>query len=102
MSRLLFPLLTALAFAALGGSPARAGDLEDCTGAIVQKIEPACNAIINDAAKPADERIKAYVVRSRLFAAGSKFDLALADADAAIQLNPKFVPALLARAFVHE
>ena len=82
--------------------PAKAGDLEDCTGTVIAKIEPACTAIIDDQSRPADDRLKAYVVRSRLSISRAKYDLAMADADAAVQLNPKFVPALLARAFVYE
>ena len=82
--------------------PAKAGDLDDCAGAVLAKIEPACTAVINDQSRPADDRLKAYVVRSRLFVSRLKYDLAMADAEAAIQLNPKFVPALLVRAFVNE
>jgi hypothetical protein len=77
--------------------PARAGDAEDCAGQVADKIESACTAIIDDAAKPADDRLKALVSRSRLFIARAKVDLALADAEAALLLNPKSVPALLSR-----
>src|SRR5580704_9446576 len=89
--------LPALLLAALCATqiPARAGDAEDCAGQVVDKIEPACTAIIDDAAKPADDRLKALVYRSRLFISRAKDDLALADAEAAVLLNPKSVPALL-------
>ena len=47
-----------------------------------------CTAIINDASRPADDRLKAYINRSRLLASRSKLDAANADAEAALQLNP--------------
>jgi hypothetical protein len=74
---------------------ARAGDLEDCNGTVADKIEPACTAVIADATRPADDRAKAYVNRGRLYISRSKFDLALNDAEAALELNAQFVPALI-------
>jgi len=41
--------------------PALAGDAEDCASPVADKIEPACTAIINDASKPADDRLKALI-----------------------------------------
>ena len=99
--RLLASLLLFAFFWARPG-PALAGDLEDCTGIIPDKVEPACSAIINDPQRSSDDRLKAYVNRSRLFAGRSKLDLAAADAEAAFQLNPQSVPALLARGYVRE
>src|SRR5262249_8794883 len=80
-------------------SSALAGDLEDCNGAVADKIEPACTAIIGDASRPTDDRLKAYVSRSRFFASRAKLDAAAADAEAALQLNPQFVPALVAHGY---
>src|ERR1041385_5796298 len=61
--------LPALLLAALCATqtPARAGAAEGCAGQVADKIEPSCTAIINDAAKPVDDRLKALVNRSRLF-----------------------------------
>jgi tetratricopeptide (TPR) repeat protein len=75
---------------------------EDCASPAPDKIEPACNAIINDVSRPADDRLKALVNRSRLFIARAKIDLALADAEAALLLNPKSVPALLLRGYARQ
>lgn len=82
--------------------PAQAGELEDCNGPAAAKIEPACAAIINDQSHTDDERLRAYLGRSRLFMSRANLDAALADADAAVQLNPKSVPALLSRGFARE
>src|SRR5581483_4168040 len=97
-------LLTLPLIAALCWTPVlvRAGDAEDCASPVPDKIEPACTAIISDAAKPADDRLKALVNRSRLFIARAKIDLALADAEAAVLLNPKSVPALLQRGYAQQ
>ena len=81
---------------------AKAGDLEDCNSAVAAKIETGCTAIINDTTEPVDDGTKAYVNRSRLMAARAKLDLALADAEAAMQLNPKSVTALLAHSYALE
>src|SRR5262249_46573095 len=104
MSFIRFSLSATLALIAFGGMPGLswAGDLEDCTGAVVDKIEAGCTAVINDSAKPAEDRIKAHARRASLFMARSKFDLAVADAEAAIQLNPKSVPALMTRSQVNQ
>jgi tetratricopeptide (TPR) repeat protein len=83
-------------------TPARAGDVEDCASAAADKVEPACTAIINDASKPAEDRLKALLNRSRLFAARLKLDLALTDAEAAVLLNPKSVSALLQRGYAKQ
>ncbi len=94
--------LLALGLSCWTPSPALAGDLEDCNGPVIEKIEPACTAVINDSARSADERSKAYVTRSRLLAGRAKFDAAAADAEAALQLNPQSVPALLARGYARQ
>ena len=98
------PLLVSLAIVALcwGALPARAGDLEDCTGPFSDKTEPACTAILNDAQRPAEDRLKAYAARSRFFARGGKSDAALADAEAAVQLNQQSSNAFSARAYAHQ
>jgi len=77
-----------------GPGAARAGDLEDCNGPPSDKVEAACAAILNDAQRPADDRVKALAGRARLYLGRAKFDLALTDVEAALQLNPQFVPAL--------
>jgi len=89
-----------LLIVALSSGCARADDLEDCNGAVLEKIEPACTAVIDDASRPVDDRLKAYAGRARLQLSRSKWDLALNDAEAALQLNPRFVPALLVRGFL--
>src|SRR4051812_4600110 len=76
---------------------ARADDLADCNNGPPDKVEAACAAIINDTARLPDDRIKAYLGRSRLYLNTSKFELALADANAALQLDAKSVAALLTR-----
>ena len=91
-----------LAALCLTQRPAHAGDLDDCGGAVLEKIEPSCTAIINDTSRSPDDRSKAHVNRSRLFASRGKFDLAGADAEAALQLNPRSVPALMARGYARQ
>lgn len=82
--------------------PARAGDLDDCNGPPSEKVEAGCTAIINDLSCAAEERLRAYVNRSRVFMGRANLDAGLADADAAVQLNPKSVPALLSRGFARQ
>ena len=90
----------ATAFALSG--PARAGDLEDCNGPAPDKVEAACTALINDASRPAEQRAAAFAGRARLYLSRSKLDLALSDVEAALQLNPQYVPALLTRAYARQ
>src|SRR5262249_15200754 len=96
-ARLLVPTLAAAV--CWTSAPAQAGDVEDCAGGALDKVEPACTAIIGDASKPADDRLKALLNRSRLLLNRAKLDLALADAEAAVLLNSKSVPALLSRGY---
>ena len=77
---------------------ARADDLGDCKSPVPERAEPACSAIINDARRAPDDRLTAYANRSRIYAFRAKADLALADAESAMKLNPGSVAALLARA----
>src|SRR3954467_11797135 len=77
---------------------AGAGELDDCKGAVLEKAESACSAIINDAKRAPDDRLTAYAMRSRVYAFRGKAELALADAESAMKLNPGSVAALLARA----
>jgi tetratricopeptide (TPR) repeat protein len=93
-------LVLLVAFLAQGA--ARAGDLEDCTGTAADKIEAGCAAILNDQSRSAEDRLKAYVARSRYNAAHVKYDAAATDADAALQLDPKSLPALFARGFARQ
>src|SRR4029077_7319695 len=93
-------LVLLVAFLAQGA--ARAGDLEDCTGTTADKIEAGCAAILNDQSRSAEDRLKAYVARSRYYAAHVKYDAAATDADAALQLDPKSLPALFARGFARQ
>jgi tetratricopeptide (TPR) repeat protein len=94
-------LLLVIALSATSGG-VYAGELEDCNGTAADKIEPACTAVINDASRPADDRLKAYSGRARLYMSRSKPDLASSDAEAALQLNPHFVPALLLRGYLRQ
>jgi tetratricopeptide (TPR) repeat protein len=95
------PLLLILALSATSVR-ASAGELEDCNGATAEKIEPACTTVISDTSRPADDRLKAYTNRARLHTSRSKLDLALSDVEAALQLNPQFVPALLLRGYLRQ
>src|SRR5689334_3275484 len=56
---------------------ARAGDLDDCRSSVLEKAEPACSAIINDAKRAPDDRLTAYAQRSRVYAFRGKADLAM-------------------------
>ena len=96
------PASLLLAALCLTQRPAHAGDLDDCGGVVLEKIEPSCTAIINDTSRPPEDRAKAYANRSRLFASRGKFDPAGADAEAALQLNPRSVPALMARGYARQ
>src|ERR1700759_4969765 len=95
-----YPLLMSLAIVALCCGQARAGDIEDCTGQFSDKTEGACTAILNDAQRPAEDKVKAYAARARFFARAGKSDAALADAEAAVRLNPQSSNAVSARAYV--
>src|SRR6266852_2812605 len=88
MSSFCLRLLSAsLLLVALYGKPgpARAGDLEDCAGAVLEKSEPACTAILNQSSRAADDRLKAYVGRARVYLATARLDQALGDVDHAIE-----------------
>src|SRR5581483_11017013 len=104
MSSARFAVLASLALVALCWQPARAtaGDLEDCMGLVPDKVEVACTAILGDAQRPAEDRVKAYFSRSRFFTSHGKFDAGLADAEAALQLNPQSIGALVSRAYVRQ
>ena len=97
-------LMVPAAFMILCGvsGSAQAGDLEDCNGPVSAKIESGCSAIINDQSRVAEDRLHAYVNRSRLFMGRSNLDAGLADAEAAVALNPKSVAALLSRGFARQ
>ena len=58
--------------------------------------------LINDAARPPEDRLKAYAGRGRLYLNTSKFDLALTDAEAALKLDPNSVQALLQRGIANQ
>ena len=76
---------------------ARADDWTDCNGAVSNRIEAACSAIIGDTARPVPDRVKAYLNRARIYLNNAKFDQAFADGDAAMQLDANSVRALLTR-----
>ena len=77
-----FRLIAALLLVALCGlQPVQAGDLDDCRGNVLDKIEPACTAIINNQSRAQDDRLKAYTARAQLFANRAKYEAALADAE---------------------
>jgi hypothetical protein len=78
---------TLIALACVWPGIAHAGDLEDCNSGVPEKVETGCTAIVNNAARTSDAGVKAFVNRSRMYANRSKFDLALADAEAALQLD---------------
>jgi hypothetical protein len=66
--RALSALLLGAALSLLSGAgPARAGDMEDCNGPASDKVEAACAAVIGDAQRPADDRVKAYAARARFY-----------------------------------
>jgi tetratricopeptide (TPR) repeat protein len=69
-------------------APAWAGNLDDCVGALPEKSEPACTAIINEASGSADDRLKAYVARARVYLATARIDQALGDLNTAISIDP--------------
>jgi tetratricopeptide (TPR) repeat protein len=104
MSSFRFRLLASLALVALCWEPGQAiaGDLEECLGRAVERTEAACSAVLNDVQRPSEDRVKAYGARSRFLNARGKFDAGLADAEAALQLNPQSVGALLSRAYAHQ
>src|SRR3984885_8454321 len=81
---------------------AQAGDLEDCNSSVADKIEAGCTAIINNPGRTPEDGLKALTNRARLYANRSKFDPALADAEAALQLNAQSVAALLVRGYIYQ
>ena len=76
---------------------ARADDWSDCNGPVLQKVEAACTAIIADAARPPADKVKALLNRSRIHLINAKIDPALADAEAALQLDGNSASVLLTR-----
>src|SRR5580704_18159184 len=104
MSSFRLPWLASLALIALcwEGGQARAGDFEDCTGPLGEKTGAACTTVRDDAQRPAEDRVKAYIARSRFFTSRGKFDAGLADAEAALALNSQSVGALIARAYARQ
>ena len=104
MSSFRLPVLAWLALIAVcwGAGQARAGDFEDCSGPLGDKTEAACTAVLDDAQRPAEDRVKAYIARSRFSTGRGKFDAGLADAEAALALNSQSVGALIARAYARQ
>ena len=104
MSSFRLPVLASLAWIALcwGAGQARAGDFEDCAGPLGEKTEAACAAILSDEQRSAEDRVKAYINRSRFSTGRGKFDAATADAEAALALNPKSAWAFVARAYARQ
>src|SRR5258708_38497460 len=100
MSSFCLRLLSAsLLLVALYGKPgpARAGDLEDCAGAVLEKSEPACTAILNQSSRAADDRLKAYVRRARVYLATARLDQAHGYLNTAISSNPNLAVAFFLR-----
>lgn len=97
----------ALAAVLMAAPAARAGDAEDCNGAgnvrpgvappPAERIEAACTALLADAALAPRDRAKFLLNRAGSYQLRGKLDQALADADAAVQLDERFVPALIKR-----
>ncbi len=81
---------------------AQAGDLDDCNSSAADKIEAGCTAIINNPERTPEDGLKALTNRARLYSNRAKFDAALADAAAALQLNAQSVPALLIRGYAYQ
>jgi tetratricopeptide (TPR) repeat protein len=104
MSSFCLRLLSAsLLLVALYGKPGpvRAGDLEDCAGAVLEKSEPACTAIINQSSRAVEDRLKAYVGRARVYLATARLDQALGDLNTAISINPNLAAAFFWRGQVY-
>src|SRR5690349_1143649 len=89
--------------AALTTAPqAHADDWADCIGPAAPKVEAACSAIITEATRPPADRVRALVNRAQVYLRTGKADLALADAEAALQLDGNSVGAILTRGFVSQ
>jgi tetratricopeptide (TPR) repeat protein len=86
----------------LSRSPAHASDLEDCNSRIADKVQAGCTANIENPATPSGNDVKALVNRARMHANRAEFDPALADAEAALKLDPRSIPALLIRGYVQQ
>jgi tetratricopeptide (TPR) repeat protein len=86
----------------LSRSPAHASDLEDCNSRIADKVQAGCTANIENPATPSGNDVKALVNRARMHANRAEFDPALADAEAALKLDPRSIPALLIRGYVDQ
>jgi Tfp pilus assembly protein PilF len=104
MSSFRLPWLASLALIAVcwEGGQARAGDFEDCTGPLGDKTAAACTTVLDDVQRSAEDRVKAYIARSRFSTGRGKFDAGLADAEAALALNPQSVWAFVARAYARQ
>jgi tetratricopeptide (TPR) repeat protein len=93
-----------------GAPPARAGDVEECGTAAglqpgattIESVDKACTALIDNADTAAPARLTAYVNRSHLQVHRGKLDLALADAEKALQIDSQSPLALIQRGFVYQ
>jgi hypothetical protein len=97
--RLLLPLVIVSCLCAHPSGSAFAAEADDCGPLPTEKTELACSAIINDTARSEPDRTRAHVNRARGYSNGAKFDLALADAESALRLDARPVPALLLRGY---
>src|SRR5262245_38113543 len=77
--------------------PAHADDWTDCNGRIEAKIEPACTAIIEEGVRSQQDLSYAHLRRGEWYRRKNQLDMAYADLDQAVTLNPQFTPALNSR-----
>jgi tetratricopeptide (TPR) repeat protein len=96
-TRLLLPFAIALGLCGTPLHGAVAGEWEDCGVQPTDKTEAACSTIIDGPSRSEADRTRAYVNRARAHWRDGKFDLLVADAEAALRLDAKSVPALLLR-----
>ena len=94
-ARLFLWVLVALA----GLSPALADNVADCQSNDLERRIQGCSAIITGATVSTPDLSQAYSMRGLAFSLQQKFDLAMADYDMAIKLEPNSAVALNNRAW---
>jgi tetratricopeptide (TPR) repeat protein len=96
--------LAAIGLALIAGQSgqASAAERDDCGPRPTEATERACTVILDDSTRPVADHVRAYVNQARALLGSAQVDRAFSDADAALKLDPRSVPALLERGFASQ
>jgi len=81
-------------------APARADDWGDCIGRVVEKVEPACTAVIEQGDRSANDLAQAHARRGDWYRRNNRLDEARADFDEALALSPRLYAAVSGRGWI--